>query len=661
MAKVHVTIQVVLWLLSVAYLSAFLSLFFQVPGLYGPKGVTPIHPYLPLNSHSFLSNWLSRPTLLWLSNTAGIDPSSGMLVLCLVGSVLSFCTLIYPLFRSPLSYFILYLLYLSAHNVGGVFLWFQWDALLLEFGALAVFLAPIEPLFLIPSCPRPWDSLKLWLIRWLAFRLIFSSGVVKLNAGCPTWWGLTALQVHFESQCIPTQLSWYLHQLPVWTLRLSVVFTFFAEIAAPLLFLLPSRSLRLIAFLTQAQLLFGINTGGNYNFFGILSLAALITVLDDECLSYSKKGRLHRFLTRLDLVVVTPLVLAAYAYYTVQLFNLRLSIRPLEVTSSVNFSQDEWDSWVAWAVPWTVWSGVAWLLYQMAHALLSSLTQPQGVIGKLTSTLATCVYSVLALFLFLNTLPSYTQISPSFRSSLPPSLFSWESTLSDYSLASHYGPFRRMTGVGGRPEVVLEWSNHLEGEWREYNFHYKPGNLSTAPSFLAPHQPRLDWQLWFAALSTYQHTPWVIQLINRLLQNESSVLALLTDTPPQPVYIRASHYLYHFTSEGTDWWSRDNQEEFVPPLSVDHKTVRDFLKEKGLWVEGRLSNTSVDSLIHKIYWTAHNSVSPQVAIWVTCLLALFVAILDHVLYKNSWIVRTLTTSSVLWVGIILCYVITIRK
>ena len=149
-----------------------------------------------------------------------------------------------------------------------------------------------------------------------------------------------------------------------------------------------------------------------------------------------------------------------------------------------------------------------------------------------------------------------------------------------------------MTGVGGRPEVVLEWSNHLEGEWRESNFHYKPGNLSTAPTFLAiPHQPRLvlatiriSTRIYYGSLPSAhtRHTPWVIQLINRLLQNESSVLALLTDTPPQPVYIRASHYLYHFTSEGADWWSRDNQEEFVPPLSVDHKTVRDFLKEKGL-------------------------------------------------------------------------------
>ncbi|KAI6646130.1 Lipase maturation factor 2-like isoform X1 [Oopsacas minuta] len=656
MAKVHVTIQVILWLLSTSYLAAFLSLFFQVPGLYGPRGITPIHSSLPLNSHSILSNWLSSPTLLWLSNTVGIDPSTGLLIICLLGSLLSFCTMIYPLCRSPLYYFILYLLYLSAYQVGGVFLWFQWDALLLEFGALAVFLAPIEPLFFISSCPRPWDTLKLWIIRWLAFRLMFSSGVVKLSAGCPTWWGLSALQVHFESQCIPTQLSWYLHHMPVWTLRLSVVITFFSEIAAPLLFLLPSRTLRLIAFFSQVHLLVGINTAGNYNFFGILSLAAAIAVLDDDWLS-SKKKCLSRFLNRLDLWLVTPLVLAVYIYYTVSLFNLQIITDPIEISSSINFSQKEWDVFVAWIVPWTVWLGVAWLLYEILSALVNSLIQPRSLVGKLISVLATCIYSVLALLLFLYSLPSYTHIAPSYRSSLPPALFRWESTLSSYNLASHYGPFRRMTGVGGRPEVIIEWSNQQEDGWQEYNFNYKPGNLSQAPSFIAPHQPRLDWQLWFAALSNYHHTPWIIQLINRLLQNETSVLALLSETPPQPVYVRASHYLYHFKYEGDDWWSRDNLEEYVPALSIDHKTVLDFLKEKGLWSEANLSNTSVDRLVHTLYWTAHKTVSPHVAIWFAFLLAFCVAILNHIIYMYSWNVRTVASCVAISTGLSLFYLI----
>ena len=177
------------------------------------------------------------------------------------------------------------MLYLSLHQGGGVFLWFQWDALLLETGFLAFFLAPLEPLLLLPPAPRPWDRLKLWVVRWLAFRLVFCSGAVKLSAGCPTWWGLTALQTHFESQCIPSQLGWALHQLPEWVLRVSVVLTFFTEVASPLLFLAPSRLLRLVAFLFQCLLVLGINLSGNYNFFGILTLAASFALLDDGLLS----------------------------------------------------------------------------------------------------------------------------------------------------------------------------------------------------------------------------------------------------------------------------------------------------------------------------------------------------------------------------------------
>ena len=663
MPKVFLTIQVVLWLVSASYLSAFLSLFFQVPGLYGPRGVTPVHASLPNNSNTFLTNWLSSPTLLWLSHTVGIEPSSGMLILCLLGSLLSFSTLIFPLSRSPISYLILYILYLSIHQVGGVFLWFQWDALLLEFGALAVFLAPIEPLLLLSPCPRPWDSLKLWIIRWLAFRLMFSSGVVKLSAGCPTWWGLTALQVHLESQCIPSQLSWYLHSMPEWTLRLSVVIAFFSEIAAPLLFLFPSRILRLVAFLTQFMLLLGINTAGNYNFFGILSLAAAFALLDDDWLVPFRAKRqqgVYRFLSRVDLLLVSPLILAACLYQTISLFNLRLLTSPVAVSSSVRFSQEQWDAWVAWIVPRTVWAGQIWLLYEVVSCIFSSLIRPTGFLAKLLSLLLTSIYSVLALLLFLFSLPSYSQIAPAYRASLPPALIRWEQALSPYSLASHYGPFRRMTGVGGRPEVVIEWSNHVEGEWHEYSFMYKPGNLSRAPSFLAPHQPRLDWQMWFAALSNYQNAPWIIQLINRLLQNETSVLALLSHAPKNPSYVRASRYLYHFQYEGADWWRRDSMEEYVPPLSVDHKTVREFLRERRLWSESEPSSSPVDRLVNKLYWTAQHTVAPHVAIWVAFLLALVVAMVEHLAYKSSWYVRSVMSWGALSTGIALCYVVAVN-
>ena len=166
-----------------------------------------------------------------------------------------------------------------------------------------------------------------------------------------------------------------------------------------------------------------------------------------------------------------------------------------------------------------------------------------------------------------------TSWCPSSASSCPLNavLLSWERALSSYGVASAYGPFRRMTGVGGRPEVVLEWSDQLEGDWHEFEFRYKPGNVSRAPPFLVPHQPRLDWQMWFAALSTYQRAPWVVQLINRLLHNESTVRALLKNPPERPEFVRASLFLYHFKGEGrTGGGGRGRRSSCLP----SHRTTR---------------------------------------------------------------------------------------
>ena len=79
-----------------------------------------------------------------------------------------------------------------------------------------------------------------------------------------------------------------------------------------------------------------------------------------------------------------------------------------------------------------------------------------------------------------------------------------------------------MTGVGGRPEVIIEGSDSMNGPWKEYHFMYKPGNMSESPKFVLPHQPRLDWQMWFAALGSYGHNPWFISLLYRILESKTS-------------------------------------------------------------------------------------------------------------------------------------------
>src|SRR5581483_1242052 len=136
-----------------------------------------------------------------------------------------------------------------------------------------------------------------------------------------------------------------------------------------------------------------------------------------------------------------------------------------------------------------------------------------------------------------------------------------------------YGLFAVMTTT--RSEIIVEGSD--DGQtWRPYEFKYKPGDLSRRPTFVAPHQPRLDWQMWFAALGSYQDNPWFINFCVRLLQNSKPVLNLLDKNPfpdRAPRYVRARIYDYHFTTPDEKkrtgaWWKRSNERAYLPPVSL---------------------------------------------------------------------------------------------
>jgi hypothetical protein len=116
-----------------------------------------------------------------------------------------------------------------------------------------------------------------------------------------------------------------------------------------------------------------------------------------------------------------------------------------------------------------------------------------------------------------------------------------------FEIVNSYGLFAVMTTT--RPEIILEGSND-QVTWTEYSFRFKPGNLHRALPLIAPYQPRLDWQMWFAALGNYRNNTWVGGLVYRLLLAEPQVSALLDPSPfPKPPhYMRALLYDYDFSS-----------------------------------------------------------------------------------------------------------------
>jgi hypothetical protein len=149
-------------------------------------------------------------------------------------------------------------------------------------------------------------------------------------------------------------------------------------------------------------------------------------------------------------------------------------------------------------------------------------------------------------------------------------VYAW---LEPFRTFNRYGLFAVMTT--SRPEIIIEGSNDGVA-WLPYEFKYKPGDVKRRPSFVAPHQPRLDWQMWFAALGDYRHNPWLVNFCQRLLEGSGPVLRLLEHNPfphAPPRYMRAVVYDYHFTDFATRrqtgaWWRRQERGPYLPPLSL---------------------------------------------------------------------------------------------
>lgn len=142
-------------------------------------------------------------------------------------------------------------------------------------------------------------------------------------------------------------------------------------------------------------------------------------------------------------------------------------------------------------------------------------------------------------------------------------------------IVNSYGLFRVMTT--SRPEIIIEGSNDGQS-WLEYGFKYKPGDLNGSLPWVAPHQPRLDWQMWFAALGNYQDNVWFVNLMVRLLQGSPDVLRLLEKNPfpnGPPLYLRAVLYEYRFTdfdikrATGAHW-QRELKGLYLPVISLNH-------------------------------------------------------------------------------------------
>lgn len=475
--RYQISRRIFLFCLGVIYAVAFFSLGIQILGLVGSQGILPAQPFLEyLRVHLNHPYW-QLPSFFWLHlSDAWLQGS------CWVGILLGL--VMAAGWGGRLVPLLCWIFYLSLYAVGQDFLGFQWDILLLEAGFLAIFLAP-----------RSWNAKGfrdqsaslgiLWLYRWLLFRLMFESGMVKILSGDSSWRNMTALDYHFETQPLPNFFSYYFHHFPEWFHRESVLFMYGVELIIPWLLFLPQpiRSLSAIPLILFQVL---ILLTGNYGFFNLLSLSLAILLVADRY----------------------------------------------------------------------------WPAFLKKHFYSEKIAAPKK------RSFAWGVLLAASLILFLSWGPGIQRLN--FLPSPPRWMRQAQAVFRPFHLVNSYGLFAVMTK--SRPEIIIEGSTDGE-HWFPYVLPYKPGPKTRRPPFLLGHMPRLDWQLWFAALNPPGHyPPWFRNLMARLLENSPSVLALFKENPfPEgpPLKVRAGVANYYFSSPQVkrasgEWWVSGPLEPYSP-------------------------------------------------------------------------------------------------
>jgi hypothetical protein len=514
------TRQLFLRLLGVIYLVAFISLWVQIEGLIGSNGILPVGEFLEsVESQLGPTSYGQVPTLFWLNH------SDAALHLASAAGVIGSLTLIAGLIPGPAS-LLLWLLYLSLTTAGQVFLGFQWDNLLLETGLLAFFFAPwqVRPTWKTAGTPFPVYILVL-LNRWLLFRVMFASGMVKLLSGDPAWRSLTALSYHFETQPLPPWTAWYVHQLPGWLLIFMTAGVFFVELVVPFFYFTPRRLRFVAGFLTIGFQLIIILTG-NYTFFNWLTILLCLLLYDDRFWQQAT-SRIRR---------ASKGWLGSKDSETENMKPDTINLQELE-----NAAEERSLIAKRQSPRWFQWVGRIFVFITVGLILMISMVQ------------------MLALFVRPLTLPQpITAVIAAVR---------------PFRSVNRYGLFAVMTTE--RPEIVIEGSNDGQS-WEAYEFNWKPGDIHRRPRFVAPHQPRLDWQMWFAALGSARNNPWLIRFMERVLQGSPETLALLQYNPfpdKPPCFLRARLYDYSFSNFASKqaqnaWWRRQQLGEYTPVLSL---------------------------------------------------------------------------------------------
>jgi hypothetical protein len=399
---------------------------------------------------------------------------------------------------------ILWMLYLSIVQIGQDWYGYGWEIQMSETGFLCIFLCPLLD-------PRPFPARAppiaiIWLFRWLIFRIMLGSALIKWR-GDSCWHDLTALYYHFETQPIPNPFSRYFHFLPHPVLQFGVVWTFVVEGLAPWFAFWP-RWGRYIAGAIMISFQLTLIVSGNLSFFNWLTILPALACFDD------------RF--------------------------------------------------------WR-WIAPTWLKSKAMEAMLAAR---RSLAMKICSWLVFAVVALLSINVVTNI------FFPGERGQ------AMNTSYDPLHLVNTYGAFG---SVGRERDVIVFEGTDSDNptddaDWKEYPYVGSPWDPMRAPPFVAPYQPHLDWQLWFAAMATPEYYPWTYNLVWKLLHNDPTMLGLFAGNPfpdHPPKFVRAVLYIYHFAPLSDPqhrYWIRDRQYLWLPAYSTESPGLRDELRTNG-WLK----------------------------------------------------------------------------
>lgn len=302
----RVTKFVILRLIGFVYLIAFIGAWNQNRGLMGRNGLMPVHTYMDQLKQRYdnrIEGFLSKPTLFWFLNPPledwHLDYTAAL------GALLS--SLVVLGLDSWLVMVALWLLDFSIVTIAEgatEFYSYGWESQLLETGFLAIWLCDLPSLKLNHFYGLFRDTSSdpsiavLWLFRWLCARISIGAGLIKLR-GAQCWQDKTCLYYHFETQPIPSPLSFIFHFLPKAVLRRAVDLDYFVQLYTVWMVMLPGLNsfltgIRRFGGFIQAGFMVNIILSGNFAFLNHLTIIPALAALDDCCFPSWLRQFVHR-------------------------------------------------------------------------------------------------------------------------------------------------------------------------------------------------------------------------------------------------------------------------------------------------------------------------------------------------------------------------------